>query len=182
MKIVVRILEDLAEQDPWGSCDKILGDLVTRSLRIFKDLWGSSDPLTGSLAGYCKDLVRILVGSSTILKDPGSIPWESSRIPILSQDLQNPRQDPWFGSGQTKSVPQNLQSWPKCVGHFTFYAKFLQCSLPPLPSPHYAVLGDCLARPFLLNNIEWRRGRFGPKKYFYILWWSRHGILQERPT
>ena len=59
-----------------------------------------------------------------------------------------------------------LQSWPKCVGHLSFYAEFLQYSLPP-PSPSplplplpllHAMLDDSSARPFLTNKIAWGEG------------------------
>ena len=59
-----------------------------------------------------------------------------------------------------------LQSRPKCVGHFAmghlaFYAEFLQYSLPPPSppprSPRYNV-GRLFGKPFLSNNIAWWRG------------------------
>ena len=77
-----------------------------------------------------------------------------------------------------------LQSWPKCVGHFAFYAEFLQYSLLPPPPCN---VGQLLGGPFLLNDIAWgERGMvgFGPKNVCSHVKndrWLRQCILQECP-
>ena len=59
-----------------------------------------------------------------------------------------------------------LQSWPKCVRHYEFYAEFLQYSLPP-PSTPDAMLDDRSGSLSFRTTLHGgREVEFGPKNVF----------------
>ena len=66
-----------------------------------------------------------------------------------------------------------LQSWPKDVAHFAFYAEFLTWSLPPSPPTHAL----CMHTNSIVQwgkqevRVGWRSGAFMFEK---PIWWSRH--------
>ena len=124
--------------------------IIPRVTQIIQNKVNTSPPLPTTIIPHVTQIIQNKVNTSPSLS--------TTIIPHVTQIVQNNvNKSPPLP--QTTIIPHvifvyersNLQSCPNCVGHFTFYAQFLECSFPPLPiSPH---------PPYPLCNSVWQCGK-----------------------